>query len=48
MSNREALIKLLQQQQQEIACLQRYLQQADSTALADFFDKAHQIRVNWQ
>ena len=48
MSNREALIKLLQQQQQEIACLQRYLQQADATALADFFDKAHQIRVNWQ
>lgn len=47
LANREALNKLLSQQQQELACLQRYLQDGDTAALTDFFKTAHKIRANW-
>ncbi|WP_066568215.1 prephenate dehydrogenase [Snodgrassella sp. CFCC 13594] len=48
LANRQPLLDLLQQQQQELAYLQHCLQQADGPALFDFFEQAQAARVQWQ
>lgn len=47
LANRADLIKLLSQQQNELAILQGYLQEGDAVALNEFFETAHRLRVNW-
>lgn len=48
LANRDALIELLQQQQQQLTQLQQYLADADAARLTDFFRIASDSRRHWQ